>query len=117
MGTFRIEMGIGNPMGGELYPVSALVDTGATHSMAPASLLEWLSITPIRQSRYSIANGEVAEYGVSNARISINGQEWFCPVIFGPEDTYLLGATTLEIFELAVDAKGGRLVPAENLTL
>ena len=117
MGTFRIEMGIGNPMGGEVYPVAALVDTGATHSMAPASLLEWLSITPIRRSRYSIANGEAAEYGVSDARISINGRERFCPVIFGPEDTYLLGATTLEIFELAVDAKGGRLVPAENLTL
>ena len=117
MGTFRVEMGIGHPTGGELYPVSALVDTGATHSMAPASLLEWLRIKPVGRRRYSIANGEVVEYGVADARISIDGQERFCPVIFGPEDQYLLGATTLEIFELAVDAKGRRLVPADNLTL
>ena len=117
MGTFRVEMGIGNPMGGELYPVSALVDTGATHSMAPASLLEWLRITPVGRSRYRIANGEMVEYEVADARISINGQERFCPVIFGPADTYLLGATTLAVFNLVADTDNGRLAPAAGLTL
>ena len=117
MGTFRVEVGIGNPLGGDLLPVSALVDTGAAHSMAPASLLEWLGITPIGRSRCRIANGEVVEYGVADARVSIDGQERFCPVIFGPEDTYLLGATTLAVFNLVSDTANGRLAPATDLTL
>ena len=41
----------------------------------------------------------------------IDGIEWHCPVIFGPEDQYLLGATTLEIFNLMVDPVAGELIP------
>ena len=48
MGTFRVEIGVGNPLGGDLLPVSALVDTGATHSMMPASALEGLWLVPSR---------------------------------------------------------------------
>ena len=33
-----------------------------------------------------------------------------CPVIFGVEDEYLLGATTLEIFNLAADPVNETLV-------
>ena len=48
-------------------------------------------------------DGSRAEYGVGEARFNIEGQEQTCPVIFGPEDKYLLGATTLEDFDLVVD--------------
>ena len=46
MGAFQVEIGVGNPMGGDLSPVSALVDTGATHSMLPAELLAALRLAP-----------------------------------------------------------------------
>ena len=119
MGTFRVEMGIGNPLGGDLLPVSALVDTGAAHSMAPASLLEQLELAPLERLFFKVADGRRVEYAVSDARFSINGRERFCPVIFGPEDTYLLGATTLEIFNLTVDPTDPepRLVAVEELYL
>ena len=94
-----------------------MVDTGATHSMMPEALLARLRITPIRTSRYSIADGSTVEYGVADARFGVGEEVRFCPVIFGPEDEFLIGATTLEIFELVVDPLGERLVPADRLTL
>ena len=40
-----------------------------------------------------------------------------CPVIFGPDGNYLLGASTLEAFNLVVDPVGEQLLPAEWLSL
>ena len=117
MGTFNVQVGIGHPGGGDLFPVSAMVDTGATHSMMPESLMARLRIPPLRTSRYGIADGSLVEYGVADARVGVGDEIRYCPVIFGPEDEYLIGATTLEIFELVVDPLGERLVPADKLTL
>lgn len=117
MGTFSVQVSVGHPAGGDLFPVSAMVDTGATHSMMPQSLMARLRIAPLRTSRYSIADGSTVEYDVADARFGVGGEIRYCPVIFGPEDEFLLGATTLEIFELVVDPLGQRLVPADKLTL
>ncbi len=119
MGTFRVTIGVGHPQRGDFTPVSALVDTGATHSMMPDSLLTALSLTPSRRRGFRIANGSRADYGVGEACFSINGQEQTCPVIFGPEEKYLLGATTLENFDLVVDptTPDPRLIPLEELDL
>ena len=119
MGTFRVEIGVGHPQGGDLHPVSALVDAGATHSMMPESLLMALSLAPLKQVRFRIANGGRIEYGVGEARFSVQGQQRTCPVIFGPEGRFLLGATTLENLDLMVDpsAPNPRLIPLEELDL
>lgn len=119
MGTFRVEIGVGHPNGGDLHPVSALVDTGATHSMMPESLLTSLNLQPTRRQRFRMADGSRVEYSRGQARFRINNDENTCPVIFGPEDRFLLGATTLEIFDLMVDptAPNPRLVPVEELLL
>ena len=76
-----------------------------------------LRIAPLRTSRYSIADGSTVEYDVADARFGVGGEIRYCPVILGPEDEFLLGATTLEIFELVVDPVGERLVPENRLTL
>ncbi len=117
MGTFRVQVSVGHPAGGDLFPVSAMVDTGATHSMMPQSLMASLRIAPLRTSRYSIADGSTVEYEVADARFGVGEEVRYCPVIFGPDDEFLLGATTLEIFELVVDPVGERLAPADRLTL
>ena len=39
------------------------------------------------------------------------------PVIFGPEDRYLLGASTLQIFDLVADTTNHRLIPTPEITL
>ena len=117
MGIFSVPVTIRHPDGGDLFPVAAVVDTGALHSVMPQSLLEGLSIFPLQTGRYRIADGSEVEYGVADARFSIGEKVRYCPVIFGPEDQYLIGATTLEIFELVVDPMRKRLAPATDLRL
>ena len=48
---------------------------------------------------------------------TFGGEVMPCPVIFGREGRYLLGATTLENFDLAVDPVNQRLTPVAELTI
>ena len=111
MSIFEVEVGVGRHFGGPGVQVQALVDTGAFNSMMPASLLRRLGVTPTEWRKYALADNSEVEWEIGEAYISIDGTEWHCPVIFGPEDQYLLGATTLEIFGLMVDPVAGELVP------
>ena len=117
MGTFRMDIGVAGLDGGNPAAVSALVDTGATHSMMPASLLRRLGVTPTRQRTFTMADGRQETYDIGAAMISIGEEVMPCPVIFGREGRYLLGATTLENFDLAVDPVNQRLTPVAELTL
>jgi predicted aspartyl protease len=111
MGSFSIAMQVGNLEGGDLELVpEALVDTGATDTMLPESLLNHLHIDPRGYTLCSFADGESREIGYGTARIVMEGQDWFCPVMFGPDDVYLVGATTLEIFRLLVDPISKELI-------
>ena len=103
MGTFHVDIGVGHPLGGDFLPVSALVDTGSTHSVLPESLLASLSLAPTERRTYRIADGNFIQRDVGEARFRIDDRERTCTVIFGPEGQYLLGATTLEVFDLMVD--------------
>ena len=112
MGIFNITLNVGGPGTGDLTPVSAMVDTGAVHAMLPASLLNRLAVTPLDTIEYGLADGSRVAYDYGMARLGLNGQpERYCPVIFGPEQEYLVGATTLEIFNLMVDPVDGKLIP------
>lgn len=117
MGTFYVDIGIGHPHGGDLRPVSPLVDTGAIHSMMPKSLLTDLRLAPLERVRFTLADGSAVHYGFGEARFRIEGRQRTCPVIFGPEGQYLLGATTLESFNLMADTTNLQLIPVERLTL
>ena len=119
METFRVQIGVGHPHGGGFLPVSALVSVSATHSMMPESLLAELGLTPSERKRLKTADGNRAEYDVGEARFRVEGKERTCPVIFGHEGKYLVGATTLNSFGLMVDATDDnpRLVPNQELYL
>ncbi|MDE2778946.1 MAG: hypothetical protein OXI91_04620 [Chloroflexota bacterium] len=111
VGVFEVPLGVGGPASGELTYVSATVDTGAVHSMIPASMLRVLHVTPLERFSYALADGSLVEYDFGMARLGIEGHpERYCPVIFGPEDQHLVGATTLEFFNLMVDPVDGKLV-------
>lgn len=103
MGTFYVDIGVGHPLGGDFLPVSALVDTGSTHSVIPESLLASLSLAPLERRTYRIADGSFIQRDVGEARFRIDNRERTCTVIFGSEGQYLLGATTMEDFDLMVD--------------
>ena len=110
MGTFSVAMGVGALDRGPLTPVVAMVDTGAFDSMLPASFLKGLGLDPLDREVFTLADGREVEYETGTARIGLGERERPCPVAFGPEGQYLLGATTLEIFHLVVDPVGQQLI-------
>ena len=113
MGTFYQAVKVGNPAGGDMVEINAMVDTGALDSMFPASLLAGLHLQPARYFEYTVADGRQIQLPYGQALIGINDDTWVCPVVFGPGDEALLGATTLEIFKLLVDPTRGVLRPGD----
>ena len=90
-GVFEVALGVGGPGATELTYVSAIVDTGAIHSMLPASMLQSLEVKPIERFSYALADGSPVEYDFGMALLGIEDHpERYCPVIFGPEDQHLL---------------------------
>ena len=69
MGYFSVPIRVGNSSvpSGDMLPVEALVDTGASDSMLPASLLEGLRVEPEGSYPCRYANGETEtrNYGVA----------------------------------------------------
>ena len=110
MGTFNVAVSVGNMYGGGLEEVAVMVDAGAFHTALPASLLDRLRVSRLEQRSVELADGSRQVWHAGQARIVLQDQDWVCPVLFGAEDSYLLGATTLEIFNLMVDPMEQRLV-------
>ena len=117
MPTITVPIKVGHPDGGNLSPATAVVDTGADHSMLPASLLARLEVAPLERMQFVSDDGRRAEYAIGIARLAIAGRERPCPVVFGPADAYMLGASTLEIFNLRADWTNQSLTPEECLSL
>ena len=117
MGTFRADLWIGNLFTDAGTSVEALVDTGATYSMIPSTVLDELGIEPIETRMSRIADGSSVELQTSWARFSAEGQNAVARVSFGPEGIFLLGATTLEDLGLAVDPVDQRLISQESLLM
>ena len=111
MGLFTVPIGVGHLDGGDLVEVLALVDTGAYHTVLPASLLEQLQVRRLAEQVFEFADGNSESLSVGLARISWQDQEFPCPVVFGTEGKYLMGASTLESLNLMVDPGRNRLVP------
>ena len=117
MGAFTVQATVGNLDSAEQEQVAALVDTGSTFSAMPASLLRRLGIAPARTRRLRLANGQVEEYQAGTAFFAVNGRDGVAMVVFGPEDVYLLGATTLESLLFGVDPVNKRLIPEVGLLM
>ena len=109
---------VGNPANGEFQWVNALADTGASHSIMPESFLtQTLHLSPAREATVNLADNSRRRFGRGEAKFRIEGQELHSPVIFGPEGRYLLGASTLQIFDLAADTTHHRLIPTPEITI
>ena len=92
--------------------MDALVDTGASYSMFPRSVLERLGIVPIGERGFEQADGSVIKRDIGRALLRINDDEDVQRVIFGEDDAEpLIGAGTLQGFLLLVDSVSEELVP------
>jgi len=111
MGLFRQRVEIGATDAGLFAPVDAVVDTGATYSLFPRSLLARLGVTAHDQAEFIVADGRtiVRELAIVTVRIGDRSRPVVC--IIGDDAHSMLGATTLEMFGLAVDPVNQRLVP------
>ena len=116
MGTFAVQLEIGDLRGEKFEDVEALVDTGATTTVISGSTLRRLSIVPTRRETFEYAGGQQVELDMAEAKARVAGRETTTWVIFGEEGTTaLLGAYTLEGALLGVDPYGRRLIPVRAL--
>ena len=117
MGTFNVTMEIGDTQGQRFEQLKALVDTGASITTMPSSLLRRLGVSPTRVGRFKTADGYVFERGIGDTHMRIQDMEIVASVMFGDEGIFLLGAQTLEGLMLGVDLTNKRLVPVEGLVM
>ena len=118
MGTFAVTLGVADPQGRRYEEVEVMVDSGATYTVLPASILEGLGVTPHESRGFVLADGHRVERGFGQTWMRLDGRQAMSPVVFWDEDSMpLLGAVTLEIFGLAVDPVNGRLVPVDAFML
>jgi predicted aspartyl protease len=94
-----------------------LVDSGVVYSVVPQSILKKLGIKPTSFREFILANGEVVKKPIGNAYFGYEDQVGAAPVVFGDEDVFLLGATTLEALGLILDPIRRQLKPLPMLLM
>jgi predicted aspartyl protease len=115
MGTFRVMVEIENPVrpGERRTFESVLVDTGAELSWFPAAELESLGIARVNERRFRQADGTVLVRWTGGVIIRLVGIQTWDEVVFAePGDLVLLGAHSLEGFNLRVDPVNKQLIDA-----
>ncbi len=108
---FTVPIELADPQGGRFGRVDALVDTGASHTALPASMLRRLGVVAREKGRFQLANGARVTRDVGQTWIRTDGRSIMTIVVFADEGaTPLLGAVTLEEFRLGVDPLAKRLI-------
>ena len=116
MGTFTVPLQVGDLARQRVIEVQALVDTRATYTFLPESLVAELGIEPEETRRFELADDRVVEYPLGQARLGLDRRELIAVVVFVPQDAApLIGATTLELFGLGVNPVSQQLVPVNAL--
>lgn len=114
MGTFRYPIEIGDPQGTRFERLDALVDTGASYTVVPASVLRQLGVVPTDRRGFRLGDGRRTEREVGETRVRIDGKALMTLVVFGDKPAgSALGALTLEALGLAIDPVNRRLVPVD----
>ena len=117
VGTFSVDFVIWNRDRTESRTLNGLVDTGASYTLIPESILDELGVERERTRTFRLADGTWRDMSLGRVEMELEGETDYVHAVFGTgPDTVLLGAMTLETFALAADAKNRRLIPAE-LTL
>ena len=118
MGTFRVRIDVGDLQGTRYEAVDALVDTGASHTAAPASFLRRLGIEPYQKGSFQLADGRLVELDIGHTWVRVDGEQAITQVVFAEEGTQpLLGAVTLEQLGLGIDPIRRRLMPVPRLQM
>lgn len=118
MGTFTERVGVSNGNGGATQWVEVLIDTGATYTVLPDSLLrESVGVRPRRQEDFTLGDGRKVRLPIGVAWFHVGDREAASTVVFGPDDRYLLGATALQELGLIPDTTHHRLIRAPEFLI
>ena len=74
MGIFQVELEIGDPQGQHFETVDALVDSGATYTTLPESLLRRLGVVPLSRANFILADGSRMERGIGQTLDAAKGR-------------------------------------------
>lgn len=96
--------------------VSAIVDSGATTLTLPEDMVEQLGLRLMRKVRTRYADGRVTQKWIaSSARVEVLGRSATTDVIVEKKGTKpLLGHVPMEIMDLTIDPKEGKIKPREE---
>lgn len=118
MGTFSVQVEIGDANRERWVAMDALVDTGSTMTSAPASLFRELGVEPESREIFEFAQGEVRFMEVGYTWVRFANKEILTQVLFNEEDSEpLLGAIALENALMGVDPVAKRLIPVRGLAM
>ena len=113
MGLTVLEIEVGNPATPETTEkLEFLIDSGAIYSVVPSPVLEKLSIRPLQEQQFRLADGSKIIRKKGGAVFKYGERVGVADVIFGEEvDSNLLGALTLEALRLSLDPLRRELKP------
>ena len=119
MGVFGVTVRIANPVNSERgVDLELMVDTGATLSSLPRSVLVSIGIRQGMTRNFRLADGSRVQRATGAVLATIDGVTMIIPTMFADEgDTPVLGATALEILGFAVDPVEQKLVSRDLLAL
>ena len=96
---------------GKAWTGQALVDTGATDTFLPASVLRKLGIMPSARRFYELADGSEQELSIGFGVVEVEGLSAGGTLVFaGEKEEPLLGVTILESTGLWIDPQHERLI-------
>ena len=112
MGTFNVEIEIGDPDGERFEPVNALADSRTPYAVLPSALLAELGVKPHRMASFKLKDGSRIERGFAQTWVRVNGSEGIAPVVFGADGAVpTIGHVTLASVFREIDEANGRIVP------
>lgn len=112
MTVFRYPIEIGDAAGQYFETLEPWVDTGASYSLVPRSIMQRLAYSPTHHRPFQLADGSVVNPGLGRVYFRIGEDVQFSLCVFADEGSEpLLGATALEEFALGVDPVNHTLVP------
>jgi len=115
VGITYIEGEVRGPTG-KHETVEFLLDSGLTYSLLPQTIWKAIEFEPQRQMTFSLADGTKIERSISEAYFVLPQGKAHSPVVLGENgDEALLGAITLEILVLVLNAFDRTLHPTRML--
>ena len=115
MGTFTVQIAIGDEGRRSWTTLDALVDTRASITSAPASVLRELGVEPVAQEPFRFGQGERRIMEIGRVWLRVEEKEINTLVLFNEEGTPpLLGALALETAFMGVDPVAQKLGPVDG---